>query len=100
MNFGWKSAVRYRIGEKCIQCFACIRNRVCPEAAILERNGPYLIDTSKCTECGACYAGQEFFCPVRAFIDDQAVVSPKPGAKRSGKPKPTGRRRRQKTTHS
>jgi ferredoxin len=60
--------VVYKISEKCIQCHACIWNRVCPEEAIIECNGIFSIDPGKCTGCGTCYAVEEYFCPVRAII--------------------------------
>lgn len=62
--------MKYRIGEKCIQCFACIRSRVCREEAIIERNGVYRIDDRRCTGCGTCFTVQQYFCPVRAFIEN------------------------------
>jgi ferredoxin len=60
--------VLYEIGEKCIKCYACVWNRVCPEGAIIERNGTFLIDRDICTDCGNCYAQEEYFCPVRAIV--------------------------------
>jgi Pyruvate/2-oxoacid:ferredoxin oxidoreductase delta subunit len=65
--------MKYRIGEKCIQCFACIRSEVCPEKAITERNDVYSIDYNKCTGCGACFTGQKYFCPVRAIVEADAA---------------------------
>jgi len=61
--------VAYKISEKCIQCHACIWNRVCPEEAIIEYNGIFSIDLDKCTGCGTCYTIEEYFCPVRAIIE-------------------------------
>jgi ferredoxin len=66
--------VKYRIGEKCIQCFACIRDRICPEEAIIERGGIYSIDNDKCTDCGTCYTVQKYFCPVRAVVDNEEII--------------------------
>ena len=59
----------YKIGEKCIQCHACVWNRVCPKGAIIERNGKFFIDGDICTDCGTCYDNQAYFCPVRAIIE-------------------------------
>ncbi len=88
--------MRYRISEKCIQCFACIRNRVCPEQAILERDSIYAIDHEKCSDCGTCYLNQRFFCPVRAFVDDEAVASSKPVQRRPLKSRGIRRRKKNK----
>jgi ferredoxin len=27
-----------------------------------------IVDPRKCTGCGVCYNGEEYFCPVRAII--------------------------------
>lgn len=58
----------YKISEKCIKCRACIMNQICPEGAIIEREEIYSIDTGKCSDCGACYTEEIYFCPVRAII--------------------------------
>lgn len=63
--------MKYVIGEKCIQCFACIRNRICPEEAIIERADVYSIDPEKCTACGHCFQIQQYFCPVRAILEQE-----------------------------
>jgi ferredoxin len=60
--------VKYKISDKCIQCFACIRSGICPVQAFREKNNVYYIDTDKCTDCGKCFEKQEYFCPVRAII--------------------------------
>jgi ferredoxin len=73
--------MKYRIGEKCIQCFACIRSRICPEEAIIECNGVYSIDAGKCTDCGICYSEQKYFCPVRAIVDNKRAVRRKTAKK-------------------
>ena len=62
-------SVAYNISDKCIQCHACIWNRICPAEAIVERNNVFSIDREKCTDCGTCFSTQEYFCPVRAFIE-------------------------------
>ena len=62
----------YSIGDKCIGCFACLRNRICPEGAILERNEIFAIDPDKCTQCALCFDRQEYFCPVRAIVRQEA----------------------------
>jgi ferredoxin len=38
--------------DLCIQCGAC--ESECPEGAISEINGMFVIDAAKCTECGSC----------------------------------------------
>jgi len=42
----------YVITEDCIQCGAC--EPECPEGAISEVNGLYVIDPGKCQDCGSC----------------------------------------------
>jgi ferredoxin len=42
----------YIITEDCIQCGAC--EAECPEGAISEVNGLYVIDAAKCQDCGSC----------------------------------------------
>lgn len=42
----------YIITEDCIQCGAC--EPECPEGAISEVNGLYVIDPEKCQDCGSC----------------------------------------------
>jgi NAD-dependent dihydropyrimidine dehydrogenase PreA subunit len=42
----------YVITEDCIQCGAC--EAECPEGAISEVNGLYVIDPDKCQDCGSC----------------------------------------------
>jgi ferredoxin len=59
--------LKYKISDKCIQCHACIWNRVCPQGAIEEHNEVFSINPDKCTDCGTCYDNQEYFCPVRAY---------------------------------
>jgi ferredoxin len=60
--------VTYSIGDKCISCFACLRNHICPEEAIIERDEVFSIDADKCTRCAVCFDQQEYFCPVRAVV--------------------------------
>jgi len=46
------------ISEECISCGAC--ESECPESAISEGDGIYVIDPAKCTDCASCVA----VCPV------------------------------------
>ncbi len=48
------------ITEDCIQCGAC--EPECPEGAISEINGLFVIDAAKCQECSSCAD----VCPVDA----------------------------------
>ena len=50
----------YVINDSCISCGACAAG--CPEEAISEGDGKYVIDADTCISCGAC-AGT---CPVSA----------------------------------
>ena len=38
--------------DECIQCGAC--QSECPEEAIVEKDGTYVILDDKCKDCGAC----------------------------------------------
>jgi NAD-dependent dihydropyrimidine dehydrogenase PreA subunit len=38
--------------DDCIQCGAC--ESECPEGAISEVDGCYVIDIARCRECGSC----------------------------------------------
>ena len=42
----------YKITDACISCGACAAE--CPQEAIAEGDGKYVIDTDKCIECGVC----------------------------------------------
>ncbi len=50
----------YVIDDNCIACGACAGE--CPQEAISEGDGKYVIDADKCIDCGAC-AG---VCPMEA----------------------------------
>ncbi len=50
----------YKISDACISCGAC--EPECPEGAITEGEGLYVIDPDKCIDCGACAD----VCPVGA----------------------------------
>lgn len=50
----------YYITDACIMCGACEAD--CPNQAISEGDGKYVIDESKCTSCGTCAQN----CPVEA----------------------------------
>jgi NAD-dependent dihydropyrimidine dehydrogenase PreA subunit len=52
----------YVITDDCIQCGAC--EAECPDGAIAEVNGLYVIDAAKCQDCGAC----ESACPTGAIL--------------------------------
>jgi ferredoxin len=51
----------HTISEDCISCGACAGE--CPEQAISEGDGRYVIDPSLCTDCASCVA----VCPVEAI---------------------------------
>jgi NAD-dependent dihydropyrimidine dehydrogenase PreA subunit len=42
----------YKITDECIQCGAC--EPECPESAISEIDGLFVIDAVKCQDCGSC----------------------------------------------
>jgi ferredoxin len=42
----------YKITTDCISCGAC--EAECPENAISEGDGLYVIDPAKCKDCGSC----------------------------------------------
>lgn len=50
----------YQISDDCIMCGACAEE--CPNNAISEGDGKYVIDADACISCGAC----EGVCPVGA----------------------------------
>ena len=50
----------YKISDACISCGAC--EAECPENAISEGDGLYVIDAALCVDCGACAE----VCPVDA----------------------------------
>ena len=50
----------YQISDDCIMCGACAEE--CPNNAISEGDGKYVIDADACVSCGAC----EGVCPVGA----------------------------------
>ncbi len=50
----------YKISDDCIMCGACAEE--CPNNAISEGDGKYVIDADACVSCGAC----EGVCPVGA----------------------------------
>lgn len=56
----------YKITDDCISCGAC--EAECPNQAISEREGQYLIDPGKCTECIGAYEAPRCseICPVDA----------------------------------
>jgi ferredoxin len=59
-----------KITEDCISCDACVPE--CPNEAISEGDGIYVIDPAKCTECVGFnddYACQAV-CPVEACVRD------------------------------
>ena len=51
----------YKISEECIACGAC--EATCPNSAIEEGEGLYVIEAEKCIDCGACADN----CPVEAI---------------------------------
>ncbi|MCI5772233.1 MAG: 4Fe-4S binding protein [Clostridiales bacterium] len=54
----------YKISDECISCGACASE--CPQEAISEGDGKYVIDADKCIECGVCADT----CPVGAPQQD------------------------------
>jgi len=50
------------ITSECIVCGAC--EAECPEGAISEGDGIYVIDPAKCQDCGACID----VCPTGACV--------------------------------
>lgn len=54
----------YKITDACISCGACAAE--CPEEAISEGDGIYVIDADKCKDCGVC----EGICPFGAPVAD------------------------------
>lgn len=57
---GGATEMAYVISDACIECGAC--EAECPEGAITDGAGKYVIDPDKCIECGACAD----VCPVGA----------------------------------
>ena len=55
----------HKISDACISCGAC--EPECPEGAISEGDGQYVIDAAKCTDCGACVA----VCPTDAIAPEE-----------------------------
>lgn len=62
----------YMITRSCIQCGAC--QAVCPNNAIIENDGTYLIDPALCTECAPVHELRQCaeVCPVKACVADPA----------------------------
>lgn len=54
----------------CGQCGKCAE--VCPEGAISERNGAYIINAEKCTLCLECVRG----CPQEVMVTHEEASSP------------------------
>lgn len=54
--------VTHRITEECIVCGAC--QDECPEQAIREAEGRFVIDPELCSDCGTCTE----VCPVGACL--------------------------------
>ena len=52
----------YKITSDCISCAAC--EAECPEHAISEGDGQYVIDPELCQDCGSCAE----VCPTGACI--------------------------------
>ena len=50
----------FKISDECIMCSACADQ--CPQEAISEGDGKFVIDPDKCIDCGACAD----VCPVGA----------------------------------
>jgi len=58
-----KLIMAHKITEECISCGAC--EAECPNSAISEGDGIYVIDPEKCDDCGTCVAS----CPVDAIVE-------------------------------
>ena len=61
---GGVTPVAYKISDECISCGSCEAS--CPNGAIAEGDGKYVIDADNCISCGVCAAG----CPVDAISED------------------------------
>jgi len=55
----------YKITDECILCGSC--EPECEVGAISEGDDIYVIDASKCTDCGACAD----VCPTDACVPDE-----------------------------
>ena len=53
----------YKITDECISCGAC--EGTCPNSAISEGDGTYVINPDLCDSCAACVGG----CPVDAIVN-------------------------------
>ena len=53
----------YAISDECISCGSC--EATCPNSAISEGDGKYVINADECISCGAC----ESACPVSAISE-------------------------------
>ena len=54
----------YKISDACISCGSCADT--CPQEAISEGDGQYVINADECISCGAC-AEQ---CPMSAISEE------------------------------
>lgn len=54
----------YKITDKCEACGSCLDE--CPNDAISEADGVYIIDNDKCEDCGSCID----VCPNDAIIEE------------------------------
>lgn len=61
----------YTITDRCIACSACVA--VCPNQAITEVEGLFLIDPQHCTECSGDFACAQCssICPVEGAIENE-----------------------------
>ena len=60
------------IASQCTSCTAC--EAECPNEAISEADGTFIIDPAKCTECVGYYDSAQ--CVAVCPIDDTCVVDP------------------------
>ena len=54
----------YKISDECVMCGACVDE--CPQGAISEGDGKYVIDEEKCVSCGACEGACSVGAPAEA----------------------------------
>ena len=61
------------VASQCTSCSAC--EAECPNVAISEKDGTFVIDPAKCTECIGYF--DEAQCAAVCPIDDTCIIDPK-----------------------